>query len=209
MRWLRSTFAVAEVAVVDVVGLEADDRLDAVLLGRLHELHRAVHDAVVGEADGGLAERRRAGGQRVDLAGAVQERVLRVDVEVCAAGGAHSGRAKSRGGVGWLRASRARLFAGFAQSAPRAGPLGEARAGAGRRVSSPSVRRPGASPATRARKASAAERDQAGVGLGVAAALGRRQAAAVVGDEEERAVVDRELDAPLLALGPGGPDRVG
>ena len=74
-------------AVVDEVGLEADDRLDAVLLGRLVELDRAVHHAVVGEPEGGLAEARGALGELVDLARAVEQRVLGVDVEMGAAGG--------------------------------------------------------------------------------------------------------------------------
>ena len=60
--------ALAHGAVVDEVGLEAQDRLDAVLPAGLVELDRAVHDAVVGEAERGLAEGRRAGGQAVDVA---------------------------------------------------------------------------------------------------------------------------------------------
>ena len=75
--------------VVDQVDLTADDRLDAVLRARLVELDRAVHHAVVGEAEGRLTELRRALGQRVDLAGAVEQRVLGVDVEVGAGGAAH------------------------------------------------------------------------------------------------------------------------
>ncbi len=74
--------AVAEAAVVDVVGLQPEQRLDAVLAPRLVELHRAVHHAVVGEADGGLAERGGALRQRLDLAGAVEQRVLGVDVQM-------------------------------------------------------------------------------------------------------------------------------
>ena len=44
--------------VVDEVDLAADDRLDAVLLGRLVELDGAVHHAVVGEPERRLAEGR-------------------------------------------------------------------------------------------------------------------------------------------------------
>ncbi len=68
--------------VVHQVGLDADDRLDPVLAAGLVVLHRAVHHAVVGEAQRGLPERRRALGQRVDAAGAVEHRVLGVNVEV-------------------------------------------------------------------------------------------------------------------------------
>ena len=62
--------------VVDEVDLTADDRLDAVLCARLVQLDRAVHDAVVGQADGRLAELRGARDERVDLARAVEQRVL-------------------------------------------------------------------------------------------------------------------------------------
>ena len=60
VRWLRSTLRSRTRAVVDEVRLEAEQRLDAVLLGRLVELDGAVHDAVVGQADGRLAELGRA-----------------------------------------------------------------------------------------------------------------------------------------------------
>ncbi len=58
--------------IVHKVDLAADDRLDAVLGARLVQLHRAVHHAVVGQSQGGLFELRGAGGERVDLAGAVE-----------------------------------------------------------------------------------------------------------------------------------------
>ncbi len=84
--------AVAHRAVVDEVRLEPQQRLDAVLLGRLVELHGAVHDAVVGQPDGGLVIGRGALGQLVDVAGSVEERVLGVDVEM------RDGSGCSRGG---------------------------------------------------------------------------------------------------------------
>ena len=68
--------------VVDEVGLEADDRLDPVLLAGLVEVDGAVHHAVVGEAQRRLPQLGGAGRHRVDLAGAVEQRVLAVGVEV-------------------------------------------------------------------------------------------------------------------------------
>ena len=50
----------------------------------------AVHDAVVGQAEGGLIELRRPRRHRVDLAGAVKQRVLAVGMEVYGRGGAHA-----------------------------------------------------------------------------------------------------------------------
>ena len=81
--------AVAHRPVVDEVGLEAEQRLDVVLAAGLEELDRAVHDAVVGEAERRLTELRRAGREGIDVARAVEQRVLGVDVEVRAAGVAH------------------------------------------------------------------------------------------------------------------------
>jgi hypothetical protein len=75
--------------VVDEVDLTAEDRLDAVLAGGLEVLDRAVHDAVVGQAQRGLAEVSRAFGQRVDLACTVEQRVLGVDVQMGAGWGRH------------------------------------------------------------------------------------------------------------------------
>ena len=69
-------------AIVDEVGLEPDDRLDAVSLAGLVVLHGAVHHAVVRQPQRGLLECGGALGQRLDPAGAVEERVLRVHVEV-------------------------------------------------------------------------------------------------------------------------------
>ena len=63
----------------------------------LVELDRAVHDAVVGQAERRLVERRRALGELVDLARAVEQRVLGVDVEV---GAGRRGHGPSRIGPG-------------------------------------------------------------------------------------------------------------
>ncbi len=81
--------AIADGAIVDEVGLEAEQRLDVVLLRGLVELDRAVHDAVVGQADRRLVERGGAFGELVDLASAVEQRVFGVDVEVRDGRGAH------------------------------------------------------------------------------------------------------------------------
>jgi hypothetical protein len=69
-------------AVVDEVGLQADDRLDPVALAGLVVLHRAVHDAVVGEPQRRLAEGRSALGEGIDATGPVEDGVLGVDVEM-------------------------------------------------------------------------------------------------------------------------------
>ena len=107
--------AVAHVAVVDEVRLEAQQRLDAVLLGGLVELDGAVHDAVVGQADGRLVEGRGALGELADVAGAVEQRVLGVDVQVRDGRGAHrGGNHRRRGGRHPCAARRrARNRAGF------------------------------------------------------------------------------------------------
>ena len=69
------------------------------LLAGLVVLDRAVHHAVVGEAERRLPERRRALGERVDPARAVEQRVLGVDVEVDGRHGVHEYRV----GTGPLR----------------------------------------------------------------------------------------------------------
>ena len=73
--------------VVDEVDLTADDRLDAVLGAGLVKLDGAVHHAVIGQSERRLAELRGALRQRLDLARAVEQRVLGVDVQM---------------GAGWL-----------------------------------------------------------------------------------------------------------
>ena len=77
------------VAVVDQVDLAALDRLDPVLRAGLDQLDGAVHHAVVGQAQGGLAEGGGALRQRVDGARPVEQGVLRVDVQMGAGGGGH------------------------------------------------------------------------------------------------------------------------
>src|SRR4029077_4249446 len=72
--------------ILDEVYLAADDRLDAVLLARLVQLDGAVHHAVVGQAESRLAELRGARRERVDLARAIEQRVLGVHVEMGAGG---------------------------------------------------------------------------------------------------------------------------
>ena len=69
-------------AVVGDVDLAADDRLDPGSLGRLEELHRPRHRPVVGERDGRHLELGGPGDEVGNPAGAVEDRVLGVDVEV-------------------------------------------------------------------------------------------------------------------------------
>ncbi len=78
--------------ILDKVDLTAHHGLDVVLGARLVELDRAVHHAVVGEAEGGLVELRGARRQRVDLAGSVEQRVLGVNVQMGAGRLAHHRR---------------------------------------------------------------------------------------------------------------------
>ena len=120
VRWLRSTLLLVDRAVVDEVGLEAEDRLDAVLLAGLVELDGAVHHPVVGEPERGLAERGGAGGQALDVRGAVEQRVLGVDVQVRAGVGAH-GVAHTRGRARTVKGARG-LAAPCGK--PRSGDLG-------------------------------------------------------------------------------------
>ena len=64
------------------IDLAPDDGLDAGLFGRLVKLHAAVHHPVVGAGDGGLAALSDPLHQPVDPAGAVQQAVLGVDVQM-------------------------------------------------------------------------------------------------------------------------------
>jgi hypothetical protein len=84
-------------AVVDVVGLEPEDRLDPVLAAGLVVLDRPVHDAVVREAEGRLPICGGPLGEGIDLAGAIEQRVLGVDVEV---GGGRRHGGQYRSGIG-------------------------------------------------------------------------------------------------------------
>ena len=70
------------VTVVGDVHLAPEDRLDALLAALAVELDGAGERAVVGERDGGHLQLGGAGGQRGDAAGAVEDRVLGVDVEM-------------------------------------------------------------------------------------------------------------------------------
>ena len=84
--------AVRAPMVVDEIRLEPEDRLDPRRPARLVVLDRAVHHAVVGEAERRHPElgrplghriRNPLGGLLLDLARPVEQRVLAVDVEVC------------------------------------------------------------------------------------------------------------------------------
>jgi phosphohistidine phosphatase len=68
--------------IVDEVRLEPEDRLDPGGVAGLVVLDGAVHHPVVGQTQGGHAELRGASSHRPDLACAVEQRVLAVDVEV-------------------------------------------------------------------------------------------------------------------------------
>ena len=148
--------ALADRAVVDEVGLEAQDRLDVVLPAGLEELDRAVHHAVVGEAQRGLPELGRAGGELVDLAGAVQQRVLRVDVQMCDGGRAHGiGKARCRIGRFRRRAPGLPAPCGKRHGRPASAfctwaviRAGNTRAGAGRPFAPAAVSGPGRGPSS-------------------------------------------------------------
>jgi hypothetical protein len=69
-------------AIVDQVGLHADDRLDPGRLARLVVLHRPVHHPVIGEAEGRHVELRGPGSERLDLASSIEQRVLAMDMQM-------------------------------------------------------------------------------------------------------------------------------
>ena len=79
------------------VDLTADDRLDPRVLAGFVEVDGAVHDAVVREADRGHLELRGAAHHRLDAAGAIEQRVLGVIVEVDEG----LGGVRHRFGSGW------------------------------------------------------------------------------------------------------------
>ena len=64
------------------IHLTANDRLDARLFGRLVKIHTAVHNTVVGDGNGGLAQLLHAVKQLVNAARAVQQTVLRVYMQM-------------------------------------------------------------------------------------------------------------------------------
>ena len=68
--------------VVGHVGLGADDRLDPLLVALAVEVERAVHVAVIGDADRRLAVADGLGDELVESSRAVEHRELGVDVEV-------------------------------------------------------------------------------------------------------------------------------
>ena len=84
--------------VVRDVDLAPDDRLDPGVARALPELHGARHRAVVGEADGRHLELRGPLDEAVDPAGAVENRVFGVDVEVDEVGLAHARKGQSTPG---------------------------------------------------------------------------------------------------------------
>ena len=87
---------VAHAAAGDV-RLDADDRLNPKLLCRLDELDRAVEGAVVGEGDGIHPKALRLLHQRLQVAHAVEQAELAVDVEVRKVRlGAHVGQSSDR-----------------------------------------------------------------------------------------------------------------
>ena len=64
------------------VKLAPEDRLDALFLGRVKKVHCAVDISVVRHRDGRLPERRHPIHEFVDVAGAVQQRIFRVQMQV-------------------------------------------------------------------------------------------------------------------------------
>ena len=110
----------ARAAVVDEVDLTAQQRLDAGLAGRAIELDRARHGAVVGDADGGHAELHRALDELRDAAGAVQHRVLGMDVQVGVTRHGRSHRRHILGGPATGMASPASFTSPEARRAGRA-----------------------------------------------------------------------------------------
>ena len=72
----------AVVVLLADVELAADDRLDAVLLRGIVEMHRAEDVAVVGDGDGRHVQLGHARHELVDVAGAVEQRVVGVQVKM-------------------------------------------------------------------------------------------------------------------------------
>jgi hypothetical protein len=98
-RVLLAAGILLEAAARGDVGLVADDRVDARGLGGLVELERPVEVAVVGDRQGVHAQFHRPRHQPVDRAGAVEQAVVAVAVEVDEGGRAHP----------WASRGRARL----------------------------------------------------------------------------------------------------
>ena len=72
----------AVVVVLADVELAAEDGLDALLLRGVEEVDGAVDVAVVGHGGGGLADVAEVGGEFVDIAGAIEEGVIGVEMKV-------------------------------------------------------------------------------------------------------------------------------
>ena len=90
------------------VRLAADDGRQPDILGRIVELDRSEHDAVVRERDSRRALRLRLATEAVDAASAVEQRVLAVDVQMDerAQRKANLRREDGRGSCGWTRQLR-------------------------------------------------------------------------------------------------------
>ena len=72
----------AVVLVLADVKLAAQDGLDALCLGSVKEMHRTIDVAVIGHGDGLLADRRHAVNEFLHVAGAVEEGVFGMQMEV-------------------------------------------------------------------------------------------------------------------------------
>ncbi len=77
----RSAFDVVIVLLADVE-LAADDRLDPGLLGRIHEMHGAKDIAVIGHGNRGHAQFFGALAEFVHIAGAVEHRIVSVEMKM-------------------------------------------------------------------------------------------------------------------------------
>ena len=64
------------------VKLASQDRLDALFLGRIEEVHRPIDISVVRHGDGLLAQRRHAIDELVDVAGPVQQGIFRMQMQM-------------------------------------------------------------------------------------------------------------------------------
>ena len=73
----------AEPVVGHHVGLKPHDGRDAALGGLAVQLHRATHHPMIGERDRALPQLLNAIKQAGDLARAIEDRVIRVDVQMC------------------------------------------------------------------------------------------------------------------------------
>ena len=78
------------------IHLAADDRMDPLRLAGAVEVDGAVHGAMVGDGAGGLPHLADAPGQIPDTAGAVQETVFRMDMQVRKRHGSYSCSSSAR-----------------------------------------------------------------------------------------------------------------